>query len=213
MQRTVPLVVVLDNVLDADEAFLTRLDIFDYELEIAVCLIATVFYLLVVIGMSRDQVHQDLIGNEVLPVCAGDRSAVAEHDLGGVEVVPALLEQMLHRMVSERLDRLRSRRYNLRNRRIRARRSQWFAASITAMIAAFPAMCSRAGSPVCIAVHDVGGGGPWGWQRRSSTHIRTTKAKQQSRMVQRAGRGGEGSREKSQEDVRIEGVRSCYWVL
>jgi hypothetical protein len=73
---TVPLVVVLDDVLYADEAFLVRLQLLGEVLELAVCSAPTASDLVVVVTMCGNYVDDDFVCDHVLPVCAGGYSTI-----------------------------------------------------------------------------------------------------------------------------------------
>lgn len=94
MEAAIPLVVILDDVLDAHKALLARLDVFEEVLEVAMCLAAAVLKLLVVVGVPRHEVDYDLICDQVLPVGTGHRRAVAQHGLGRPEVRLALVQKV-----------------------------------------------------------------------------------------------------------------------
>ena len=95
MKAAITLVVVLDDVFDANEALFARLYLFQNLPKLAVGLAAAVLDLLVVVLVAWDQVDDNLIRDEVFPVCAGDRRAGAEQEFGGAEVVLALYQQVL----------------------------------------------------------------------------------------------------------------------
>jgi hypothetical protein len=111
-------VVVLDNVLDAHKSFLGGFDLFEQFSEVAVCLAAAALDLIVVVAVTGYKVDDDLKGDKIFPVCAGDGAAVVQHHLGVVEMVPGLLQNVLNRVVLERLDRLGRRRHNLSHGRV-----------------------------------------------------------------------------------------------
>lgn len=95
MVAAVAQIVVLDDLLDAHKPLVARLDLLEQFSEVAMCLTATALNLVVIVAVSRDEVDNDLVGHEVLPVCAGNGAAVVEHHLGAAKVAPTLLEQML----------------------------------------------------------------------------------------------------------------------
>jgi hypothetical protein len=88
-------VVVFDNVLDANEALLARHDVSGQVLEVAMCLVATGDELVVIVAVLGDEVDDDLVGNHVLPVCAGEGRAAVEHHPGAGKVGAGLFDQVL----------------------------------------------------------------------------------------------------------------------
>jgi hypothetical protein len=141
----IPHIVILDDVLDAHIAFLGRLDLLEQLSEVAVCLAAAGVDLVVVVAVPGDEIYNNLKGNEIFPVCAGDGAAVVEHQLGAVVVMAGLLQQVLDRVVLERFDGLGCRRHDLSNGRVWAPG----VARPTAAIAV---------DAICVAVHGAGGG-------------------------------------------------------
>lgn len=95
MVGAIPEVVVLDDVLDAYELLFRRRYLFQEGVVITVYLIAAAGDLVVVVAVLRDQGGDNLVGDQVFPVCAGDWRAIAEHDLGRAEVLAGLVEQVL----------------------------------------------------------------------------------------------------------------------
>jgi hypothetical protein len=73
---TVPLVVVLNDVLYANEAFLIRLQLLGEVLELAVCSAPTASDLVVVITVCGNYVDHDFVCDHVLPVCTGGYAAI-----------------------------------------------------------------------------------------------------------------------------------------
>lgn len=52
--------------------------------------------LVVVVAMLRNQDSDNLVGNQVLPVCTSRRlRTIAEQNLGGTEMLPRLVKQVL----------------------------------------------------------------------------------------------------------------------
>jgi hypothetical protein len=90
----VPQIVILNDLFYTHEAFFARLDLLQQFSEVAMCLAATAFDLIVVVAVPRYQVDDYLVGDKVFPVCAGYRAAVVQHHLGAIEVYSPLLEQM-----------------------------------------------------------------------------------------------------------------------
>jgi hypothetical protein len=120
VMAAIPQVVVLDDFLDAHKAFLGRLDFFNQLPKIAVCLAPAAGNLVVVVAVSWDELDDDLVGDEIFPVSAGYGAAVAEHQLGAVEVTAALFQKVLDGVMLECLDRLGGRRHDLCHGRVRA---------------------------------------------------------------------------------------------
>jgi hypothetical protein len=95
MMATVPQVVILNDVLDAHKSLLIRLDVFHQLSEIAVGLAATALDLIIVVAVPGYEVDEDLVCDEIFPVCASYRAAIVQHQLGAVEVLSPLFEEVL----------------------------------------------------------------------------------------------------------------------
>lgn len=153
MVATITLVIVLDNVLDAMEALFARLDVPDEIVEVAVRLVATVADLVVVVAMARDEVDDDLVCHQILPVCGSDGgAAVAERDLGRGEVSPAFVQQVTDAVMLECFYAFAGRRHYLSDGRVWATGR----ARISTTIALTAALCARACTSASASVSAVG---------------------------------------------------------
>lgn len=94
MVAAIPQVVVFDNLLDAHKTLFARLDLLDQLPKVAVRLAATALDLVNVVAVSWYELDDDLVGDKVFPVCAGFGAPVVEHELGAVEVLAALGQQV-----------------------------------------------------------------------------------------------------------------------
>ena len=94
MLGAIPLVVILNDVLDAHESLLVGLDFLQQCVEVPVYLAATALDLLIIVAVPWYQIDDDLGGDEILPECASYRGTSGEHHLCSVEVLPSLLEQV-----------------------------------------------------------------------------------------------------------------------
>jgi hypothetical protein len=74
-------VVILNNVLDAHELLFCRRYLFQEGIVVPMCLVAATGNLVVIVSMLRNQYSDDLVGDQVFPICAGDGRAVGQHDL------------------------------------------------------------------------------------------------------------------------------------
>ena len=94
MLGAIPLVVILNDLLDAHKSLLVGLDLLQQCIEFPVYLAATALDLLVVIAVPWYEVDDDLGGDKILPECAGYRGTGGEHHLCSVEVLASLLKQV-----------------------------------------------------------------------------------------------------------------------
>jgi hypothetical protein len=88
-------IVVFYDVFDANKLLLARSDFPGQFVEVSVCLAAADGELVMVVAVTGDEIDDDLVGDHVLPVCAGQGGAVFEHHLGAGEVGAGLLDEVL----------------------------------------------------------------------------------------------------------------------
>jgi len=93
MRRSVPFVVVFYYFLDVHEPLFARLDVPHEVVEVAVCRAPTVVDLVVEVTVGGYDLDDDLIRNQVFPVCTGWYTAV-EHRLCGIEVSFSVCEEV-----------------------------------------------------------------------------------------------------------------------
>ena len=91
----IPEVVILNNILDAHKLLLLRRYLLQKCVVVAVDLIAAAGNFVMVVAVLRYEDSNDLVSDEVLPICASHGAAVAEHNPGRGEVRPRMVQQHL----------------------------------------------------------------------------------------------------------------------
>ena len=172
-------VVVLNDVLDAHELLFRGGDLLQQCVVVAVCLVAAAGDLVVVVAMLGYQNGNNLIRDQVFPVCASNWRAVSEHNLGGLKMLACMFEQVLdlgrvsfcdnvlaygliYRMMPQPLHCLCRGAHNLSDGRVGAAGASRLACPIAAVGAI----------RVAVAVHLAEWWGTWGRQGSSCTLYR-----------------------------------------
>lgn len=92
---TISQVVILDDVFDAHKSLFARPDLLDKLAEITVGLTSASLNLVDIVHVPGYQVNDNLIGDEIFPICTGCRRPVGEHGLCVIEAGFALFEDVL----------------------------------------------------------------------------------------------------------------------